>query len=95
MIYAASAPIAIAADLTAGERERGSLELLLCLPVDRGIITAGKFIAGALFGFLGVLSFAGGILISLALAPGLFEIDRLRLFAHPARWQPCCWWRCF
>ena len=38
----------VAADLGAGERERGSLESLLIHPVPRGALAAGKFAAAAL-----------------------------------------------
>ena len=37
--------MSIAADVTAGERERGSLESLLLHPVSRLAITGGKWIA--------------------------------------------------
>jgi sodium transport system permease protein len=39
----------LAIDVTAGERERGSLEPLLCLPVPRSHIVFGKIAATALF----------------------------------------------
>ena len=39
----------VAVDSTAGERERGSLEPLLTLPVSRGALVAGKFAATAFF----------------------------------------------
>ena len=39
----------VAVDSTAGERERGSLEPLLTLPVPRGALVAGKFAATAFF----------------------------------------------
>ena len=39
----------VAVDSTAGERERGSLEPLLTLPVARGALVAGKFAATAFF----------------------------------------------
>ena len=39
----------VAVDSTAGERERGSLEPLLTLPVSRGTLVAGKFAATAFF----------------------------------------------
>jgi sodium transport system permease protein len=38
----------IAADLTAGERERGTLEFLLTLPSPRGALIAGKWLVAAL-----------------------------------------------
>ncbi|MEZ5355590.1 MAG: ABC transporter permease [Bryobacteraceae bacterium] len=45
----------IAADSTAGERERGSLEPLLLNPVSRRAIVVGKWLAAAAFGAAAVL----------------------------------------
>ena len=39
----------LAIDTTAGERERGSLEPLLCLPVERDHLIIGKVLAACLF----------------------------------------------
>jgi sodium transport system permease protein len=39
----------LAIDATAGERERGSLEPLLCLPVSRDALIVGKILAACLF----------------------------------------------
>jgi sodium transport system permease protein len=39
----------LAIDATAGERERGSLEPLLCLPVDRNQLIFGKILAACFF----------------------------------------------
>ena len=39
----------LAIDATAGERERGSLEPLLCLPVTRDQLIIGKILAACLF----------------------------------------------
>ncbi|MCB1844540.1 MAG: ABC transporter permease, partial [Halioglobus sp.] len=39
----------LAIDATAGERERGSLEPLLCLPVSREQLIVGKILAACLF----------------------------------------------
>lgn len=41
---------AIAIDMTAGERERGSLEPLLMNPVSRGALTTGKWLAVGIYG---------------------------------------------
>ncbi|MEX2126410.1 MAG: ABC transporter permease [Woeseia sp.] len=49
----------LAIDTTAGERERGSLEPLLCLPVTREALIYGKILAACLF-------MAASLLISLA-----------------------------
>lgn len=39
----------LAIDTTAGERERGSLEALLCLPVGRSVLILGKIMATGVF----------------------------------------------
>ncbi len=54
----------IAADSTAGERERGSLEPLLLNPVSRRAIVVGKWLAAAAFG-------ASAVLFSAALITGI------------------------
>jgi sodium transport system permease protein len=43
-----------AVDMTAGERERGTMETLLISPASRGEIVGGKWIATTCFGFLSV-----------------------------------------
>ncbi|MDX1455329.1 MAG: ABC transporter permease [Gammaproteobacteria bacterium] len=53
----------LAIDATAGERERGSLEPLLCLPVSRGSLVLGKVMAAFVFS-----------LASLALSLGMFAL---------------------
>jgi sodium transport system permease protein len=42
--------LSVAADSTAGERERGSLESLLLYPVRRSVLATGKWLAAALLG---------------------------------------------
>lgn len=44
-----------AVDLTAGEKERGTMETLLISPAERGEIVTGKFLAVTLFGYVSVL----------------------------------------
>ncbi len=44
-----------AVDLTAGEKERGTMETLLISPAERGEIVAGKFLAVTFFGFTSVV----------------------------------------
>lgn len=43
-----------AVDMTAGERERGTMETLLISPASRGEIVGGKWLATTAFGFLSV-----------------------------------------
>jgi sodium transport system permease protein len=45
VVWAFAGAAVVAADLTAGERERGTWDLLLCSPADRWSIVAGKFVA--------------------------------------------------
>lgn len=52
-----------AIDATAGEKERGTLEVLLVAPVRRAEIVAGKFIATMLFGLSAALMAIVGFLI--------------------------------
>ncbi len=60
LVSAAIGPLASAADLGAGEKERQTLESLLGSPARRSTILAGKFAAVATMGVLGIVSFAGG-----------------------------------
>ena len=60
----------VAVDSTAGERERGSLEPLLTLPVARGALVAGKFAATAFF---------MAVALSIAIAAFAVAVDFLPL----------------
>jgi sodium transport system permease protein len=44
-----------AVDITAGERERGTMETLLISPVSRAEIVTGKWLAATVFGFISVV----------------------------------------
>jgi sodium transport system permease protein len=64
-----------AMDLTAGEKERGTMETLLCCPASRTDIVAGKFLmvlTGALSAVMFSLISLGGTLLAFgsAMAPG-------------------------
>jgi sodium transport system permease protein len=65
-----------AIDMTAGEKERGTMETLLISPAERTEIVAGKFIATACFGFgtalWNVLLMVVAVAIAPLLAPNLF-----------------------
>lgn len=52
-----------AIDATAGEKERGTLEVLLVAPVRRAEVVAGKFIATMTFGLSAALMAILGIII--------------------------------
>jgi len=59
----------VAIDVTAGERERGSLEALLMNPVRGADLVVGKAVVAAFFGFLGVVISAGGFFVAAAIIP--------------------------
>ena|SRR5690606_17244825 len=56
-------------DVTAGERERQSLEPLLATPAARGTIMSGKILAACLFGMLSLALILVAFQLSFALAP--------------------------
>ena len=65
-----------AIDMTAGEKERGTMETLLISPAERTEIVAGKFLATACFGFgtamWNVLLMVVAVAAAPLLAPNLF-----------------------
>lgn len=61
----------VAVDVTAGERERGSLEPLLIVPIERGTLVLGKWLATVVFGVGGMVL---GV-VALASALRLFSFD--------------------
>ncbi|WP_116365046.1 ABC transporter permease [Parahaliea mediterranea] len=61
---------ALVIDVTAGERERQSLEPLLATPVARSAIMSGKILAACLFGMLGLVLIVFAFKLSFQLAPG-------------------------
>jgi sodium transport system permease protein len=65
-----------AIDATAGEKERGTLEVLLVAPVRRTEVVVGKFLATTLFGLwaavMAIIGFVvGGLVLRGAFLPGL------------------------
>lgn len=60
LLSAAIGPVASAADLGAGEKERRTLQSLLVSPARRSAILLGKFLAVSVMGFLGIVSFIAG-----------------------------------
>ncbi|GAB3737168.1 ABC transporter permease [Luteimonas pelagia] len=63
-------------DVTAGERERQSLEPLLATPAARGAIMSGKILAACAFGMLSLLLILLAFKISFMFAPGaLARVD--------------------
>ena len=64
-IWTASSAIQPSIDMTAGERERGTLEALLCLPCSRLELLAGKWLAVASITSAGVALQIGGLLFAI------------------------------
>ena len=58
-------------DVTAGERERQSLEPLLATPASRGGVMSGKIAAACAFGFLSLLLTLIAFKIGFQIAPGM------------------------
>ena len=59
----------VAIDATAGERERGSLEPLVSLPVSREALVAGKFVATMVFSSVSLVLTLASFAISLRFVP--------------------------
>jgi sodium transport system permease protein len=66
-------------DVTAGERERQSLEPLLATPASRTSIMSGKILAAIIFGMLSLLLILAAFKISFAFAPGPMRLINLSL----------------
>jgi sodium transport system permease protein len=69
LIVGVSGCMSVAIDMTAGERERGSLEPLLLNPVSRATIVLGKWGAVACYGVAIVVLILLGFALTLSLAP--------------------------
>lgn len=65
---------ALVIDVTAGERERQSLEPLLATPAARAAIMSGKILAACLFGMLSLLLIVLAFKFSFQLAPGPLQL---------------------
>ena len=83
-IWTASSAIQPSIDMTAGERERGTLEALLCLPASRLQLLAGKWTAVAFITSIGVALQIGGLLFAITYLAsssiiGLPEISMLSI----------------
>ena len=65
-IWTASSTIQPSINMTAGERERGTLEALLCLPCSRMQLLAGKWLAVATITSAGVAMQIGGLLFAIS-----------------------------
>ncbi len=69
-MWVVTSAIQPAIDMTAGERERGSLEALLCAPAHRWELLAGKWAAVSTIVLAGVLLQLGGLLFALTFLAG-------------------------
>ena len=65
---------ALVIDVTAGERERQSLEPLLATPAARAAIMSGKILAACLFGMLSLLLIVLSLKFAFQLAPGPMQL---------------------
>lgn len=86
LIFAVSCPLPIAADLSAGERERGSLEPLLATAASRTAVIVGKEGALILASLASVGAYFLGVYISYRLIPSIagettmsFDLDLSQL----------------
>ncbi len=61
-------------DVTAGERERQSLEPLLATPAPRAAIMSGKILAAICFGMLSLVLILAALKLSLEVAPGQMRL---------------------
>jgi sodium transport system permease protein len=61
--------VSVAIDLTAGERERGSLEPLLLNPIDRSALVLGKWGAVATYAILIIIAILLGFALTLQFVP--------------------------
>jgi len=69
-VWVVTSAIQPAIDMTAGERERGSMEALLCAPARRWELLAGKWAAVSSIVLVGVLLQLGGLMFALTFLAG-------------------------
>ncbi len=79
LIFAVSCPLPIAADLSAGERERGSLEPLLATAAPRGAIVAGKELALLFASLASVGAYFLGVYLSYRFIPSIAGPEPMQL----------------
>lgn len=78
LVSAALGPLASAADLGAGEKERGTLEPLLGTGAGRTALLLGKFGACSVMGLLGMVAFFAGAGLAYLIGPGVFGSEELQ-----------------
>lgn len=69
-VWVVTSAIQPAIDMTAGERERGSMEALLCAPARRWELLAGKWAAVSTIVLVGVILQLGGLMFALTFLAG-------------------------
>lgn len=69
-VWVVTSAVQPAIDMTAGERERGSMEALLCAPARRWELLAGKWAAVSSIVLVGVVLQLGGLLFALTFLAG-------------------------
>ena len=79
-LWTASAAVQPAIDMTVGERERGTLEALLCLPLSRSELLMGKWLAVVTITGVGVALQVAGLLFGIAfLAEDLVNVPSISI----------------
>ncbi|MDP6639994.1 MAG: ABC transporter permease subunit [Candidatus Poseidoniaceae archaeon] len=82
--WTATAAMQPAIDMTAGERERGTLEALLCAPISRIDLLVGKWVAVATIAAISVLIQIFGLFLALAVVASgssVLEVPTLSLLS--------------
>jgi len=83
VVFAAVSPLAVAADIGAGEKERSTIEPLLSTPPGNLSILTGKITALSVMGIIGVISFISGVAVSFILTPGFFGKENISFQMDP------------
>ena len=84
-IFAITCPLAGAADLSSGEKERNSLEPLLSTCAPRTGILLGKLTAGSITGFFSVGAYFLGCYLSYLITPDILGPENLTFFLLPGQ----------
>jgi sodium transport system permease protein len=85
-IFASTCPLPVAADMSAGEKERLSLEPLLSTAAPRSGIITGKLLAAALAGCISVGAYFLGIFLSVLISPGILGEEAMKFSMNPAQY---------
>jgi sodium transport system permease protein len=79
LTYSAIASLPFAADSGAGEKERGTMEVLLATTASRGPIVIGKFLAVSVAGAVSLSALLAGFAASMHLSPDFFGGQEISL----------------